>query len=140
MKTKLVKSMMTPLVIAYALLPLLAATASGQGTQGGRIQGMWEQITTLTDCAGHPIRSFPVMLTFHQGGTIMDGTTTPPALRTPGQGVWEHVSDNTYAFRFCRHKNSSCDPTVSARAHARGMSRGKQLVPEQIGKNQPQRS
>ena len=39
------------------------------------------------------------MLTFHQGGTMMDGTTTPPALRTAGQGVWEHVSDNTYAFR-----------------------------------------
>jgi hypothetical protein len=60
---------------------------------------MWEQITTVTDCAGHPIRSFPVMLTFHQGGTMMDGTTTPPALRTPAQGVWSHIGDNTYAFR-----------------------------------------
>ncbi len=39
------------------------------------------------------------MLTFHQGGTMMDGTTTPPALRTPAQGVWRRVSDNTYAFR-----------------------------------------
>ena len=39
------------------------------------------------------------MLTFHQGGTMMDGTTTPPALRTPGQGVWSHTADNTYAFR-----------------------------------------
>ena len=39
------------------------------------------------------------MLTFHQGGTIMDGTTTPSALRTPAEGVWRHTADNTYAFR-----------------------------------------
>ena len=39
------------------------------------------------------------MLTFHQGGTIMDGTTTPPALRTPAEGVWRHTAANTYAFR-----------------------------------------
>jgi hypothetical protein len=39
------------------------------------------------------------MLTFHQGGTMMDGPAAPPALRTPAQGVWDHVHDNTYAFR-----------------------------------------
>jgi hypothetical protein len=104
MKTKLVKNIASCSLFACALVSLIAATASGQvrrveGTEGGRIQGMWEQITTQTDCAGHPIRSFPVMLTFHQGGTMMDGPTTPPALRTPGQGVWRHTTDNTYAFR-----------------------------------------
>jgi len=91
---------MTPLVAACAAVTMLATTAAGQGTEGGRIQGVWEQITTLTDCAGHPIRSFPVMLTFHQGGTMMDGPATPPALRTPGQGVWRLVGGNNYAFRF----------------------------------------
>jgi hypothetical protein len=40
------------------------------------------------------------MVTFHQGGTMMDGPSTPPALRTPAQGVWRHTTDNTYAFRF----------------------------------------
>ena len=39
------------------------------------------------------------MLTFHQGGTMMDGTTTPSALRTPAEGVWRHAADHTYAFR-----------------------------------------
>ena len=29
----------------------------------------------------------------------MDGTTTPPALRSPGQGVWSHTTDSNYAFR-----------------------------------------
>jgi hypothetical protein len=100
MKTKLIKSMIPLLLCACALVTLVAAErAPREGMQGGRIQGMWEQITTVTDCAGHPIRSFPVMLTFHQGDTMMDGTTTPPALRTPAQGVWRHISDNNYAFR-----------------------------------------
>ncbi len=39
------------------------------------------------------------MLTFHQGGTMMDGTTTPSALRTPAEGVWRHTTDHNYAFR-----------------------------------------
>ena len=29
----------------------------------------------------------------------MDGTTTPSALRSPGEGVWRHTTDNNYAFR-----------------------------------------
>ena len=29
----------------------------------------------------------------------MDGTTTPSALRTPAEGVWRNVGNNTYAFR-----------------------------------------
>lgn len=40
------------------------------------------------------------MLTFHQGGTLLDGTTTPPALRAPAEAVWHHTTDNNYACRF----------------------------------------
>src|SRR5262249_34926772 len=76
-----------------------AERAPRDGTQGGRIQGMWETQITLNDCAGHVIRSFQGMLTFHQGGTMMDGTTTPSALRTPAEGVRRNAGDNTYAFR-----------------------------------------
>jgi hypothetical protein len=39
------------------------------------------------------------MLTFHQGDTMMDGTTTPSALRTPAEGVWRHATGNSYTFR-----------------------------------------
>jgi len=100
MKTKLVKSIMAPLVVACALIPLFATAIEPRGgTQGGRIQGVWETQITLNDCAGHVVRSFQGMLTFHQGGTLMDGTTTPPALRAPGEGVWRHATDNTFAFR-----------------------------------------
>ena len=99
MKTKLVKNIMASLVVACGLVTMVTAATAGQGTQGGRIQGTWETQITLNDCAGHVIRSFPGMLTFQQGGTVMDGTMTPPALRTPGEGVWRHTTDNNYAFR-----------------------------------------
>jgi hypothetical protein len=100
MKTRLVKSIMAPLLGACALVTLAAAErAPRDGTQGGRIQGVWETQITLNDCSGHVIRSFQGMLTFHQGGTVMDGTTTPSALRTPAEGVWRNIGDNTFAFR-----------------------------------------
>jgi hypothetical protein len=101
MKTKLVKRIMAPLVVACALLTMIATTATGQGTQGGRLQGTWEMQITLTDCAGHVIRSFPSLIEFVAGGTVVESNAgTPQALKTPGEGVWRHTIDSNYAFRF----------------------------------------
>src|SRR5947207_12785688 len=101
MKTKLVKSIMAPLVVACVLVPMVAATASGQGTQGGTLQGTWEMQITLTDCSGHVIRSLPSLIEFTAGGTIVESNGgTPQALKTPGEGVWRHTTDSNYAFRF----------------------------------------
>jgi hypothetical protein len=101
MKTTLVKSIMAPLVIACASVTMIAATATGQGTKGGRLQGTWEMQITLTDCAGHVIRSFPSLIEFVAGGTVVESNAgTPQALKTPGEGVWRHTTDSNYAFRF----------------------------------------
>src|SRR5207247_11466429 len=101
MKTKLVKSMMASLVVACASLTMIVATATGQGTQGGKRQGSWEIQITLTDCAGHVIRSFPSLIEYAAGGTVVESNGgTPQALKTPGEGVWRHTTDNNYAFRF----------------------------------------
>ena len=101
MKMKLVKSIMAPLLGACALVTLVAPTATGQGTQGGRIQGTWENQVTLTDCAGHVIRSFSTIQEFIAGGTTVESSAgTPQALKTPGLGVWRHTTGNNYAFRF----------------------------------------
>jgi hypothetical protein len=92
---------------SLALASLVAVTiASGQdprpvGTVGGRLQGTWEMQITLTDCAGHVIRSFPSLIEFVAGGTVMESNAgTPQALKTPGEGVWRHTTDSNYAFRF----------------------------------------
>src|SRR5213594_726769 len=101
MKTKLVKSMMASLVVACASLTMIVATATGQGTQGGTLQGTWEMQITLTDCVGHTIRSFPSLIEFVEGGTVVESNAgTPQALKTPGEGVWRHTTDSNYAFRF----------------------------------------
>ncbi len=101
MKAKLVKSIMAPLVVACASLTMVVATATGQGTQGGTLQGTWEMQITLTDCAGHVRRSFPSLIEFAAGGTVVESNGgTPQAQKTPGEGVWRHTTDNNYAFRF----------------------------------------
>src|SRR5207247_2961202 len=101
MKTKLVKSIMAPLLGACALVTMVAPTAAGQGTIGGTLQGTWDMRISLTDCAGHVIRSFPSLVEFTAGGTVVESNAgTPQALKTPGEGVWSHTTDNTYAVRF----------------------------------------
>jgi hypothetical protein len=101
MKTKLVKNIMAPLVVACALASMVAATAAGQGTEGGRLEGTWAMQITLTDCSGHVIRSFPTLVVFMAGGTLTEASGgTAPALQTGGKGVWSHTTENDYAFRF----------------------------------------
>jgi hypothetical protein len=93
--------------LALVLASLVAVTiASGQdprpvGTVGGRLLGTWEMQITLTDCAGHVIRSLPSLIEFVAGGTVVESNGgTPQALKTPGEGVWRHTTDSNYAFRF----------------------------------------
>ena len=102
MKIKLVKSIMAPLVVACALVNVVAAeTASMEATRGGRLEGTWKMQITLTDCAGHVIRSFPSLIEFVAKGTVVESNAgTPQALKTPGEGVWRHTTDHNYAFRF----------------------------------------
>lgn len=103
MKTKLVKSIMSSLLFACALATLVAAaTEPVAGTQGGRIQGTWDVQVRIIDCqTGGVIATFASMLTYHQGGTLMESTSgLPPSQKTPGEGVWGHITNNTYAVRF----------------------------------------
>jgi hypothetical protein len=101
MKTKLVNRITGSLLVGLAAITMLAATAAGQPTDGGRLEGTWQMQITLTDCAGHTIRSFPSLIMFNTGGTVMESNAgTPQALKTPGEGVWRHTTDHNYAFRF----------------------------------------
>jgi hypothetical protein len=102
MKTKLFKGIMAPLVLACGLVSIATAgTPPKGGTEGGRLQGTWTMQITLTDCAGHVIRSFPSLIEFMAGGTVVESNAgTPQALKTPGEGVWGHTIDNNYGFSF----------------------------------------
>ena len=103
MKTKLVKSIMASLLVACSLVTINAAgTPPIGGAQGGRLQGTWDNQVTIIDCqTGNPITTFQSLIVFNAGGTLTETTAgTAPAMRTAGEGVWRHITDNTYAFRF----------------------------------------
>jgi len=102
MKTKLVKIIMAPLLVACALVTVVAAErVPGEGMAGGKLEGTWDMQITLNDCSGHVIRSFPTLVAFMAGGTLTEASGgTAPALQTGGKGVWSHTTDQTYAFRF----------------------------------------
>ncbi len=106
-------NMVAGLVIMIALVltgtylrqPTLAATIQ-QDTQsqekseskGKKLEGTWRVQVTIRDCtSGAALRTFPAFLTFAQGGTLTETTTGfPPALRTPGHGIWEHLGGRSF--------------------------------------------
>ena len=87
--------------LVVSLLFFGSVLASGQG-EGGRIVGTWDAQITIRDCAsGATIRTFPSIGTFMSGGTFLDSTAgIPQAQKTPGHGVWRHLSGDTYRFSF----------------------------------------
>ena len=75
--------------------------------KGARVlEGAWSVQVTLRVCqTGVPIRTFPRMNTFMQGGTMQEfAAAGPPSLRGPGQGIWSHSDERnfTYAIHFLR--------------------------------------
>ena len=104
MKTKL-RTCMTTVGLGTLLLTIGSTGFSVQaGSQktGGRIEGTWETRVTIRVCqTSAEIRSFDSVGTINEGGTFLDSTSgTPQALKTPGQGIWEHLGGDTYGIKF----------------------------------------
>jgi len=101
----------TTIGLLTVLLTFSVALCSAQGANsaGGRLEGAWNVRVTLRDCQTNAaIGSFDSLGLFMAGGTTLDSTSRmPQALKTPGQGVWEHVNGDTYRFKF---KSFSFDP------------------------------
>lgn len=74
------------------------------------LEGTWDAQVTIRNCqTGAAIRTFPSIGTFMSGGTFLDSTSgVPQAQKTPGHGVWSHISGRTYRFKF---KSFSFDPS-----------------------------
>jgi hypothetical protein len=92
------------LFVALALMgpSSLTPAATEQQEQSAKskgLEGTWRMQVTIRDCAsGTALRTFPAFLTFAQGGTLTETTTGfPPALRTPGHGIWSHLTGHTYS-------------------------------------------
>ena len=81
-------------------LPLgLGAQRGNSESQAGRIEGTWRVQLTVRDCqTGAAQRTFPALFAFAKGG-ILTYTTAgqPPAVATPGYGIWGHTGGHSYS-------------------------------------------
>jgi hypothetical protein len=82
------------------LLPLgLGAQEGNSESPAGRLEGMWRVQLTVKDCVtGAVQRTFPALFAFAKGG-ILTYTTAgqPPAVATPGYGIWGHTGGHSYS-------------------------------------------
>jgi hypothetical protein len=88
------------LLLALGLLVVAAQRPAQAQAGGGRIDGTWDITLTVRNCStGAAIVTITELTTFHFGGTLTSSTAgLPQAAKTPGHGVWSHVSDQTYAY------------------------------------------
>ena len=132
MKNRCGRSM---LLLALALFVVAAQRPAGAQAGGGRIDGTWDITLTVRVCAtGAPIVTISELVTFHAGGTLTSSTTGfPQSAKTPGHGVWSHVSDQTYAYslKFFRFDATGAYVGWSvARQHALLDSKGDEYTSE----------
>jgi hypothetical protein len=71
------------------------AQSEGRSESECRLEGTWRvQVTAQT---GAVQRTFPALFAFAEGGTVTNTTAgQPPALLTPGFGVWRHTDGRNY--------------------------------------------
>jgi hypothetical protein len=104
MKSVMYVSFRQLLLVATCALSMTAA-AGGQAAawepESGGLEGSWTVKVTQRNCAtgdavGNPFLS---LLTFSQGGTLVESTANPmfyPAVRGDGHGVWSATDRQTY--------------------------------------------
>ena len=91
-----------PVALLLGASVLIGLAQGGGQNGGGRLEGSWNVRVTVRDCTtGAEVRSFDSVTQFMQGGTLIDSTSAMwQALKTPGQGIWEHTTGNNYRFTF----------------------------------------
>ena len=107
MKINLVKTIGGSALAACMLAMLAPITATANDDEKSsnrhpRLVGTWDVQVTTRDCQSNAaIRTFPSILTYNTGGTMLESTAgIPQAAKTPGQGVWSHIRGNLYHIKF----------------------------------------
>lgn len=76
----------------------MAAVPAAPESKARRLEGTWQVQVTLQNCqTGAVLRTAPAILTFAQGGTLVETTTVfSSSQRGPGHGFWEHTGGKTF--------------------------------------------
>ena len=86
-------------MLALGSVLTVRARSEDEGSHKG-LEGTWRVQLTVRDCqTGEELRPpFPALFTFAKGGMLTLTTAgQPPALTTPGLGVWQKTGDHTYS-------------------------------------------
>lgn len=99
------KTMLTARHFALALAVVTVFAQLSVFAQNGKeatIIGSWDVQITIRDCGtGAILFGFPAMLTYNQGGTMMESDLGAPVLtRLTGHGVWERQSGREFSAAF----------------------------------------
>jgi hypothetical protein len=72
------------------------------GFSSRTLEGVWQTTVTQRNCQnGDVIRTSKGLSVYHKGGTMSETSAAlPPALRTPGYGVWEKRRHSNYSSSF----------------------------------------
>jgi CubicO group peptidase (beta-lactamase class C family) len=107
---KSLKSAALVTVTAAATMLLIQACGGGavaQSTDADPVEGSWEAVITVRDCAtGTTILTARGQEVFHRGGTLTDTNAAPPTTRGVGFGTWQRdatAQNYTSRFRFNRY-------------------------------------
>jgi hypothetical protein len=90
------------LVLASLLVLGSGLTATAQSVNPespNGLAGTWRVQLTVKDCqTGQALRTFPAVLAFAKGGTLVLTTAGQlPSLSTTGLGIWRHTNDHSYS-------------------------------------------
>ncbi|HZU42819.1 MAG TPA: hypothetical protein VE994_09115 [Terriglobales bacterium] len=99
-KLRSTSAVVIALVLMGAFAQSFVGDAAAHSNRDGRLQGTWRVQITPTNCqTGAPQPSFPMLLSFHRGGTLTEVIGSPaflPGQRSIGLGVWSHARGNAY--------------------------------------------
>jgi len=108
-------------IAAVAAVVLLAssggvALAHSHASNGKPLEGAWFVRVTLRACdTNASLGSFLSLVSFHDGGTISETTTSPAfaiGQRSPGHGVWAFEGHGTYSQRMVALINFDTAPNL----------------------------
>jgi hypothetical protein len=106
------------IALTIALLTTFATFGRAEGNDGPRssVAGVWYVQVTLRNCATNAaLGSFPSLVTFHEGGTISETTSSPAfaiGQRSPAQGTWRSAGHRSYTQRMVALINFDTAPNL----------------------------
>jgi hypothetical protein len=86
-------------LVGVTVLATQHAVAEEWRRESGSLVGTWYTQVAIRECGTtHDLRSFPSLVTFSPGGTLI-GTTSAfgPTLRSPDHGSWEQTGRHTFS-------------------------------------------